>query len=241
MKIIRSLYIALACLAFAPTPSLLADDAQEAAMAATDKLLAHLGGRDAWAAAHGAYVYEVHVSKWARLPYTHQVWIDFDQPRVMVRVENQDLRQLRGLNGPNDGWWIQEGEIAPYTPEFQADEHKRWIASPYRVLHLAANGDGSVSQTFTDDGELEFSLGGTPVLRFALDDDGKPTAFSRFNNDFASSSALGRLEAYGDVTLWRTAGTPDGNFVSHNLKFQLLPNGPGISFEPPADLNNIER
>jgi len=238
MAHMKAMMVALVCFAFVPTPVAHATD--DDAKAAADRLLDHLGGRGVWAAAHGAYIYEVHVSKWARLPYTHQVWVDFDQPRVMVRVENQDLRQLRGLNGPNDGWWIQEGEIAPYTPEFLADEHKRWVASPYRLLHLAATQDPAVGYALVGS-TLILSLDGVEVLKFELDEEGRPTAFSRFNNDFASNAALGRLEAYGDVSLWRSAGTPDGNFVSHNLKFQLLPGGPGISFEPPADLNNIER
>ena len=42
---------------------------QADAKAAVDRLLAQLGGAPVWAAAKGAYIYEVHVSQWARLPY----------------------------------------------------------------------------------------------------------------------------------------------------------------------------
>lgn len=221
------------------SPPAQADDG--AARAAVDRLLGHLGGPDVWARARGAYIYEVHVSRWARLPYTHQVWIDFDAPRVLVRVENQDLRQLRSMNGAGDGWWIQEGTIAPYAPDFLADEYQRWQASAYRLFHLAAIGDDRLSYRMTAEDTLEFVYEGTAVLWLSLDDEGRPAAYRRFNNDFQSETVLGPLEPYGDVTLWKLVRTPDSSLVSHNLQFSLLPDGPQISFDPPEDLNNIER
>ncbi len=212
----------------------------DAARQAVERLLGHLGGAPQWAEARGAYIYEVHVSRWARLPYTHQVWIDFERPRVLVRVENQDLRQLRAMN-LSDGWWIQESSIEPYSADFMADELKRWLASAYRVLHLAAKGDSRLAYNLQDDGVLEFSLEGTAVLRMKLDSEGRPVSYARFNNDFGSETMLGSLEAYGGVSLWKLVRTPDSSLVSHNLRFRLLPDGPQISFDPPADLNNIER
>lgn len=214
--------------------------ADDAARQAVERLLGHLGGAPQWAEARGAYIYEVHVSRWARLPYTHQVWIDFERPRVLVRVENQDLRQLRAMN-LSEGWWIQEGKIEPYSADFMADELKRWLASTYRVLHLAAAGDSRLTYSMRDPAILEFSLEGMVVLRMTLDEDGGPVSYARFNNDFGSETVLGPIEAYGDVALWKLVRTPDSSLVSHNLQFRLLPEGPKISFEPPADLGNIER
>lgn len=214
--------------------------ADDAARQAVERLLGHLGGAPQWAAARGAYIYEVHVSRWARLPYTHQVWVDFERPRVLVRVENQDLRQLRAMN-LSDGWWIQEGTIEPYSADFMADELKRWLASAYRLLHLAAKGDSRLTYSMSDPATLEFVLEGTVVLRMTLDEEGRPVSYARFNNDFGSETVLGPLEAYGDAALWKLVRTPDSSLVSHNLQFRLLPDGPQVSFDPPADLNNIER
>lgn len=221
------------------TPSTVFAETQEEAKAAVDRLLAQLGGAPVWAAAKGAYIYEVHVSQWARLPYTHQVWIDFEIPRVLVRIENHDLRQLRALN-MIDGWWVQEGRIEPYSPDFMADEVKRWLASTYRLLHLAAKEDRNLTYNLNGD-VLEFQLEDKPVLRITLDDWGKPVSYSRFNNNFGSETLVGAIEEYGNVGMWKFVQTTDGALVSHNLKFRLLPDGPRISFLPPEDLNDIER
>ena len=203
-------------------------------------LLDQLGGQEQWANAKGAYVFEVHVSKWSRLPYTHEVWVDFESPRVLVRVKNQDLRQLRSLNH-DDGWWIQEGEIKPYESDFQEDEKKRWISSAYRVLHLLAIEHPEISHLLSDDNILDVSLNGTPILKFELDAEFKPLAYSRFNDDFKSRIVVGEIEGYGDVKLWKQVGAPGADFVSHNLQFKLLRDGPQISFDPPEDLNNLDR
>ena len=235
----RQIKTIAAALLFLFSSSAVLAQTQADAKAAVDRLLAQLGGAPVWGAAKGAYIYEVHVSQWARLPYTHQVWIDFEIPRVLVRIENHDLRQLRALN-MIDGWWVQEGRIEPYSPDFMADEVRRWLASTYRILHLAAKGDDNLTYSLAGD-VLEFQLEDKPVLRFTLDDWGRPVSYSRFNNEFASETLLGAIEEYGNVGMWKFVQTTDGALVSHNLKFELLPDGPRISFLPPEDLNNIER
>ena len=199
-------------------------------------VLDHLGGSAPWAQAQSARIMEVHISQWARLPYTHEVWIDFTAPRVLVRIRNQDMRQLRAMNG-DSGWWIRGGNLTDYEPDFLKDEFKRWRASPYRILHLMALQEPTLDYQMLDDRTLQIALKGEPILRFALNENYQPIGFSKYNDNFETLTMLEPLEEFGEVRLWKEAHLPDATqFRSLNLELELSPVPPAVSFSPPADM-----
>ncbi len=202
------------------------------------RLVEQFGDVSSWANATGYRMQTVHISDYARLPYTHETWGLFDERRNVTRVMNQDLRQLRGLNG-GDGWWIQEGVLDPYEPDFLEAEKVRWRSGLFRSVHRLASGDPAV--TIRRDGdELEIQDGGDVILRIRTDEGGAPVSFARSDN-LESWTDLGSFDDYGPIRVPTEIRTPDGRFRSLILEFQLYMSGPDVSFAPPADPNDMSR
>lgn len=98
--------------------------ADAAAEQVADRMLAAIGGRDAWARAKNT----VNDSRqdWDGEPSELRVVItmDFERPRLRIETRGKDLHLVRVLDGDSHWRRSREGEIAPISDSVLAIDRK---------------------------------------------------------------------------------------------------------------------
>ena len=157
--------------------------AAESAEALADRMLAALGGRDAWARAKNT----VNDSRqdWDGDPSPLRVVITMDFERLRLRIETRgkDLHLIRVLDGDKHWRLARDGTIGPVTEQTVAIDRKFWQGHVYRTLHRIAARDPAIRLALGKDGRLEVHEAGARIAWYALDRSGQPYLYGAHDDE----------------------------------------------------------
>src|SRR5690349_19594847 len=174
----RAYLLAAALLLAAPCIEAATDPEQVA-----ERMLASLGGRDAWARAKNT----VNDSRqdWDGDPSELRVVItmDFERPRLRIETWGKDLHLIRVVDG--DAHWRQsrDGQIGPISDNVLEIDRKFWQGHVYRTLHRLAVRDPALRLAMGKEERLEVHEGGKRIAWYALDRRGQPYLYGAHEDE----------------------------------------------------------
>jgi len=175
-----------------------------------ERLLAALGGREAWAKITFVHVEAVHDQLNVRDPFTNKIWNDFSQPRVRIEAHNAALDRRRVI-AEGVGAASRDGVPRELTAQEVADETKWWEANIYRTLHRLAIGDPALTPKAVGDHRLEIFLAdGRRLNWFILNQRGEPHLFGTWDNE--QGGTMGPPASNGTVKYPAWGAMPDGSW-----------------------------
>lgn len=226
----RALTAVGAFLLFCSTAS--AVDADPARTAA-DRLVAAMGGAEAWSRARGLVIRARHWEADLEAPYDNLIRMSFDEPRMRFEGDSATMKRRRAVVG-NSGWRVSEvRELGPMTAEQVTDDLRWWEAHAYRNIGRLARKDPTIVPRLAADGRLElYRPDGVRLMWYRLDAAGEPVAFGAWDNE--RGSIFGPLvERGGGVRLPAWAASSDGTFRAVLVEAYALPSAPDADWDKP--------
>lgn len=148
-----------------------------------DRMLAAVGGREAWAAARNT-VNDSQQNRAGEPPVVRAViTLDFDNPRFRIETTGPDLHLIRVVDGDRNWRKTREGRIEPVPEQLLAEDREWYSGHVYRTLHRIARRDPALRYVEGKDGRLEVHENGKRIAWFKLDSRGEPYAFGAHGND----------------------------------------------------------
>ncbi|HYC69974.1 MAG TPA: hypothetical protein VEB66_02130 [Opitutaceae bacterium] len=182
----------------------------ETGPARADRLLAAMGGREAWARVTYAHVEAVHDDLGVPAPFTNKIWNDFSRPRVRFEAKNAQLDSQLGIHDGR-GWRRRNGAPAELTADRLAGEQRWWESNIYRTLHRLATGDSGLEARAVGDHRLEiFRSDGVRLNWFLLHPSGAPMLFGTWDSE--AGTVFGPLATNGTIKYPRWGARPDGSW-----------------------------
>ena len=171
--------------------------ADPAATALADRMLAALGGRDAWARAKNT----VNDSRqdWDGDPSVLRVVItlDFERPRLRIETWGEGLHLIRVVDGDRHWRLSREGTIESVSEQTLAVDRKFWAGHVYRTIHRIAARDPALELALGKDGRLEVREGGARIAWYALDRRGAPYLYGAHDDEVGGIFGPWEREAAG--------------------------------------------
>ncbi len=156
------------------------------AAALADRMLAALGGRDAWASTKNT----VNDSRqdWDGDPSELRVVItmDFERPRVRVETWGRGLHVVRAIDGDRHWRRTRDGKIEPLTAQILEGDRRFYAGHVYRTLHRIAKRDPALAVSLGKDGRLEVREDGKRIAWYALDRAGQPYLYGAHDDEIGS-------------------------------------------------------
>ena len=188
----KTLLFATALLLLAPHAAASSDAEQLA-----EKMLASLGGRDAWARARNT----VNDSRqdWDGDPPELRVVItmDFERPRLRIETWGKDLHVIRALDGESHWRRARDGQIGPVSEQVLEIDRKFWAGHVYRTLHRVARRDPAISLAIGKEGRLEVHEAGRRIAWYQLDRRGQPYQYGAHEDEVGGIFGPWEREAGG--------------------------------------------
>jgi hypothetical protein len=188
----RTFLLAVALLLPAPHAAA-ATDAEQLA----ERMLASLGGREAWARARNT----VNDSRqdWDGDPSELRVVItmDFERPRLRIETWGKDLHVIRVLDGDTHWRRARDGQIGPVPDSTLEIDRKFWAGHVYRTLHRVAARDPAISLAMGKEGRLEVHEAGKRIAWYALDRRGQPYQYGAHDDEVGGIFGPWEREANG--------------------------------------------
>lgn len=158
----------------------------EGAEAMADRMLAAIGGREAWAQLRNT----VNGSQQNRVGPPTEVYavitMDFRQPRFRIETTAPGLHLVRVIDGERHWRQRRSGAIEDVPPDLFAEDMRWYEAHLYRTIHRIAARDPGLKLAVNDQGRLEVYAGDTRLRWFQLDAAGVPYRFGAYDNDVGS-------------------------------------------------------
>jgi hypothetical protein len=188
----KTALLALAIL-LAPLDLHAASDPEQVA----ERMLASLGGRDAWARAKNT----VNDSRqdWDGEPPELRVVItmDFERPRLRIETWGKDLHVIRVVDGESHWRRARDGQIGPVSDAVLEGDRKFWQGHVYRTLHRIAARDPSIRLAMGKEGRLEVHEAGKRIAWYALDRRGQPYLYGAHEDEVGGIFGPWEREAGG--------------------------------------------
>ncbi len=214
------------------TPSL-AEPNSDPGRAAADRLVAAMGGAEAWSKARGLRIHAKHWETENAAPYDNLILMSLDEPKMRFEAESATMKRYRAIaNGK--GWRISEVRpVGPMTPEQVADDLKWWEAHAYRNIGRLAKRDPALTPRLAADGRLElYRPDGVRLMWYRLNVAGEPIAFGAWDNE--SGTVFGPLAVReGGVKLPVWVASSSGDFRVNILEAAVLPAPPPADYDKP--------
>lgn len=203
------------------------------ARAAADRLVAAMGGAEAWRRARGLRIAARHFESDEPEPYDNLILMALDEPRMRFEGRSGVMNRIRAVaNGR--GWRISEiRPVGPMTAEQVEADLRWWEAHAYRNIRRLALGDPDLTLRLAADGRLELLRpDGSQLMWYRLNRAGEPVAFGTEDNP--QGSVLGPLEPRrGGVRLPVFATNTQGVFRALITDAEALPTIPQADYEKP--------
>jgi hypothetical protein len=205
-----------------------------AGRALADRLVAAMGGAEAWSRAKGLTIAGAHFESDLPGPYDNVLAIDLETPRM--RFEGRSawgMARVRAVVG-DKGWRVSEiRPLGPMTAEQVAGDIEWWTAHPYRNVRRLAVGDPGVTPRVGAGGRLDLIRpDGSTLMWYRLNTLGEPYAFGVGSGE--AWTVLGPLnDVPGGVRLPLWATRMDGTFRGSGLKGAVTPHPPQVDYEKP--------
>lgn len=224
---------ALGALFLALLPNALAEPDADPGRAAADRLVAAMGGAEAWSRAHGLVIRARHWETELAAPYDNLIQMSLDEPRMRFDGDNATMKRRRAVVHQK-GWRVSEvRELGPMTAEQVAADLEWWEAHAYRNVGRLAQKDATLIPRLHADGRLElYRPDGVRLVWYRLNAAGEPVAFGAWDNE--RGSVFGPLvERGGGVKLPAWATSADGSFRAILVEAAALPAAPDADWEKP--------
>lgn len=229
----RVILAALSALLLASFPTALAEPDADPARAAADRLVAAMGGAEAWSRALGLVIRARHWEAQLEAPYENLIQMALDEPRMRFEGHNATMKRRRAVVGET-GWRVSEvRELGPMTAEQVADDLKWWEAHAYRSVGRLARKDPTLIPRLHADGRLElYRPDGVRLVWYRQNAAGEPVAFGAWDNE--QGSIFGPLiDRGGGVKLPSWAASADGAFRAILVEAAALPAAPAADWTKP--------
>ena len=224
--------VALATLFAAPAPTAATSEdpvAPDAGVVLAEKLLAAMGGREAWAAVTFVHVEARHDDLEIPRPFVNRIWNDFSKPRVRFWAGNDDFTSARRIL---DGEGIRESGPqagARLTAEQYESDRGWWEGNVYRTFHRMAKRDATLSYRAAGPARLEvLKPDGTVLNWFVLNQKDEPMLFGSGKD--ARGTAFGPLASTGGVKYPKWGARADGSWRYEILNFVAASGVPEDAF-----------
>ena len=207
--------------------------ADEAGAALAGRLVAAMGGREAWSAARGLTIRATHYEAAYAAPYENALHIDLDAPRMRFEGRSATMNRIRAVVGER-GWRVSEvSPLGPMTPAQVRGDLGWWEAHPYRNVRRLAVADPTRTPRVAADGRLELLRpDGSRLMWYRLNPAGEPYAFGVGEAD--TGVVLGPLAAgAGGVRLPIWSTRMDGSFRATGQVSAVLPTAPLVDYDKP--------
>lgn len=198
-----------------------------------DRLVAAMGGAEAWSKARGLVIRARHFEADLNAPYDNLIQMSLDEPRMRFEGDNAVMKRRRAVVG-DAGWRVSEvRELGPMTAEQVADDLRWWEAHAYRTIGRLARKDATLTPKLAADGRLEvYRPDGVRLVWYRLNLAGEPVAFGAWDND--TGTVFGPLvEREGGVRLPAWVASADGAFRAVIMEAQSLPHAPNADWDKP--------
>ncbi|MBS0659399.1 MAG: hypothetical protein JSR82_14250 [Verrucomicrobia bacterium] len=190
----------------------------ETGVARAERLLAAMGGRDAWARVRWVHVQAVHDDLDQAQPFNNYLWNDFSRLRLRFEAHNSTLDRCRVVDG-NSGWRWADGKRIALTTAQAADEQPWWEANIYRTLQRLAARDPGLEARAVGAHRLEiFRSDGKRLNWFVLHPSGAPMLFGTWDSE--AGTVFGPLGKAGELRYPKWGGRPDGSWRYEIVRFQ---------------------
>lgn len=197
-----------------------------------ERLLAAMGGREAWARVTFVHIEALHDSLGLAEPYTNRIWNDLCRRRVRFEAKNARIDSRAGIDG-DAGWRWRDGAPAEMSPERLADERRWWEANVYKTIHRIALRNTGLSFKAVGEHRLEvFRRDGARLNWFLLHPSGAPMLFGTWDSEEAT--VFGPLASNGTVNYPKWGGRPDGSWRYEVVKMVTAGSAPAdVDFSSP--------
>lgn len=208
--------------------------AKEGGLALAERLVAGMGGAEAWTRARGLTIAATHYEADLPKPYDNVLWIDLDAPRM--RFEGRSawgMDRTRAVVGER-GWRVSEiSPLGPMTPQQVKGDLDWWEAHPYRNVRRLALRDPTRQPQVGEGGRLELVRpDGSVLMWYRLNPAGEPYAFGV--GPGPGGVVLGPLaDVPGGARLPTWSARMDGTFRATGQKGRVLPTAPAVDWEQP--------
>lgn len=225
----RMITAALGALFLVCSPLASADPAGEAA----DRLVAAMGGPEAWSKARGLVIRARHWESDLPAPYNNLIQMALDAPRMRFEGDSETMKRRRAVIGET-GWRVSEArEFGPMTPQQVSDDLRWWEAHAYRTIGRLARKDPTLIPRLHADGRLElYRPDGVRLVWYRLNPAGEPVAFGAWDNE--RGSVFGPLvDRGGGVKLPAFSVSADGAFRAVLVEATVLEAPPDADWTKP--------
>lgn len=192
-------------------PDVYAQSQPRSAEQEAERMLAALGGRDAWADLRNT----INVSQQNRAEdpavVVSTIWMDFERPRFRIETAAPDFTVIRVIDGETHWRQRRDGTVEG-VPEATLAEDRQWHgAHVYRSIHRLAARDPRLGVTLREDGRLQILEDGKNLIWFRLDPRGEPFAFGQWDDEIGSICGPWEAESDGiKHPVW--TAMPDGTW-----------------------------
>ena len=162
-----------------------------------DRMLAALGGREAWAAARNTVNDSQQNRATEPTVVRAVITMDFERPRFRIETTGPDLHLIRVIDGERSWRKTREGRIEPVPEQLLADDLEWYAGHVYRTIHRVARRDPALQLGEGKDGRLEVYERRKRIAWFKLDSRGEPYAFGAHANDVGSISGPWEFQEAG--------------------------------------------
>jgi hypothetical protein len=228
MRVILAAFGALLFL-FSPVAAADSDPGWEVA----DRLVAAMGGAEAWSEARGLIIRARHLEADLDAPYDNLIQMSLYEPRMRFEGDNATMKRRRAVVD-DTGWRVSElRELGPMTAEQVEDDLRWWEAHAYRTIGRLARKDATLTPKLAADGRLEvYRADGVRLVWYRLNLAGEPVAFGAWDND--TGTVFGPLvEREGGVRLPAWVASADGAFRVIIVEAKALPHAPKTDWDKP--------
>jgi hypothetical protein len=182
------------------------------AIAAAERLLERVGGRDVWVGVRTLHVRERAYHLRFGGPLQADFWRDFDQPAYHSRVTGAGLDRTTAWDTLG-GWRVREGVFSRFGSDELAMEIAGSRREPYRIYRALARRDAALRVSLQDGNRLVFSdRGGLTVCWFVLDASGAPLKWGNVYDGRVNEHTYGPLVQFGSFRMPAWGTSADGSW-----------------------------
>lgn len=184
------------------------------ALAATDRLLEQLGGREVWARARSLHIRErVYHPRYGG-PIQVDIWRDLERPAYHSRIIGPGFERVMAWDG-RTGWRVRDGRMTPMSGEEVTTEVSGWRQEPYRVYRQLARRDPDLRVALADSTRLVvLDRDGRTLCWFLLDAKGAPLKWGNVFDGRINEHTYGPLVSFGSFRMpaWGTSADASWRF-----------------------------
>lgn len=185
--------------------------AAESPESKADRMLAAIGGREAWAAIRSTVNDSQQNRRDEPTVVRAVITMDFTKPRFHIETTAPGLRLVRAVDGDRHWRLTRDGSIEPIPAETLASDLRWYAGHVYRTIHRVAARDEALTLVAGRDGRLEVHENDSRIAWFALDARGEPYAFGAHDDESGTLCGPWEFEKGGiRHPLW--VSNPDGTW-----------------------------